>query len=132
VERGDGLVNQSESSPLQEIESRVQQRAKDISLDMADGGGRAKLRALVDDEVSAWSDDYKRGLRQFDLAEPDAVAERAFRNLAGYGPLEPLLTDDDVWEIMVNAPDAIFVKRHHGASGYHDESSTTTTTSSAR
>ncbi|MBW3643038.1 MAG: Flp pilus assembly complex ATPase component TadA, partial [Actinobacteria bacterium] len=25
------------------------------------------------------------------------------------------------WEIMVNAPDAIFVKRHLGVSGYHDE-----------
>ncbi len=114
-------MNPLESSPLQEIESRVQHRAKEISLDMGGDGGRAKLRALIDDEVSAWSDDYKRGLRQFDLADPDVVAERAFRNLAGYGPLEPLLADDDVWEIMVNAPDAIFVKRHHGASGYHDE-----------
>jgi pilus assembly protein CpaF len=26
-----------------------------------------------------------------------------------------------VWEIMVNAPSAIFVKRHVGPSGYHDE-----------
>ena len=57
----------------------------------------------------------------FDLADPELVAERAFRNLAGYGPLEPLLADDDVWEIMVNAPDQIFVKRHRGPSGYHDE-----------
>jgi pilus assembly protein CpaF len=49
------------------------------------------------------------------------VAERAWRNLTGYGPLEPLLADEDVWEIMVNAPDLIFVKRHRGVSGYHDE-----------
>jgi len=90
-----------EASPLEEIESRVQQRAKDVSLDMAGAGGRTELRALIDDEVSTWSDDYKRGLRAFDLAEPDVVAERAFRNVAGYGPLEPLLADDDVWEIMV-------------------------------
>jgi pilus assembly protein CpaF len=33
----------------------------------------------------------------------------------------PLLNDDDVWEVMVNAPDSIFVKRHRGVSGYHDE-----------
>ncbi|MPZ89908.1 MAG: hypothetical protein GEU81_18040, partial [Nitriliruptorales bacterium] len=63
----------------------------------------------------------KRGMRPFDLADPGSVAERAFRNLAGYGPLEPLLADDDVWEIMINAPDAILVKRHAGSSGYHDE-----------
>ena len=55
------------------------------------------------------------------MAEPHLVAERATRNLIGYGPLEPLLADDDVWEILINAPDAIFVKRHTGQSGYHDE-----------
>jgi pilus assembly protein CpaF len=110
-----------ELSPLQEIERRVQARAKEISLEMTNDGGRAKLRALIDDEVRAWSLDYQRGLRDFDLADPDAVAERAFRNLAGYGPLEPLLADDDVWEIMINGPDAIFVKRHQGPSSYHDE-----------
>ncbi|HYX44979.1 MAG TPA: ATPase, T2SS/T4P/T4SS family [Acidimicrobiales bacterium] len=110
-----------EQSPLQEIERRVQQRAKEISLDMAGSDGTAKLRALIDDEVDAWTADYKRGLRDFDLSDPEAVAERAYRNVAGYGPIEPLLADDDVWEIMVNAPDAIFVKRHNGPSSYHDE-----------
>lgn len=110
-----------EASPLQDIERRVQARAKDTSLDLAGEGGQAKLRSLIAEEVAAWSDAYKRGLRAFDLADPDVVAERAYRNLAGYGPLEPLLADDDVWEIMVNAPDQIFVKRHRGPSGYHDE-----------
>lgn len=43
------------------------------------------------------------------------------RNLCGYGPLQVLLGDPDVWEIMVNAPDEIFVKRHRGASGYHPD-----------
>ena len=111
-----------ELSPLLEIERRVQQQAKEISLDVAGSDGTAKLRALIDDEVDAWNVDHKRGLRDFDLADPGAVAERAYRNLVGYGPLEPLLADDDVWEIMVNAPHAIFVKRHNGPSGYHDES----------
>ena len=107
--------------PLEEIERAVQERAKDISLEMASAGGREKLRALIADEVRRWSLDHRRGLRPYDLSEPDLVAERAFRNLAGYGPLGPLLDDDDVWEIMVNAPDAVFVKRHRGPSGYHDE-----------
>jgi pilus assembly protein CpaF len=114
-------LRRDEVSPLQEIERRVQLRAKETSLDMAGEGGRAQLRSLIAQEVAAWSDAYKRGLRAFDLADPDVVAERAFRNLAGYGPLEPLLADDDVWEIMVNAPDQLFVKRHRGTSGYHDE-----------
>jgi pilus assembly protein CpaF len=111
----------TEPSPLLEIELAVQAEAKDRSIDVGSETGRAALRRLVDEAVAAWTDDYRRGLRSFDLADPEAVAERAFRNLAGYGPLGPLLDDDDVWEIMVNAPDAVFVKRHRGTSGYHDE-----------
>ncbi|MGH9282380.1 MAG: hypothetical protein ACRD0S_05530, partial [Acidimicrobiales bacterium] len=108
-------------SPLQEVERAVQERAKAVSLDMGAPEAAARLRALVDEEVARWSEDYKRGLRSFDIADQALVAERAYRNVAGYGPLEPLLADDDVWEIMVNGPDAIFVKRHAGSSGYHDE-----------
>ncbi len=92
------------ASPLVEIERAVQERAKDISLEMAAPGGEAKLRALIADEVARWNDDHRRGRRAFALPDPDLVVERAFRNLARYGPLTPLLTDDDVWEVMVNAP----------------------------
>ena len=110
-----------ELSPLAEIEEEVQQRAKRLELDLAADGAQGQLRRLVDEAVERWSEDYKRGLRAFDLADPEVVASRALRNLAGYGPLEPLLADDDVWEVMINAPDQIFVKRHRGLSGYHDE-----------
>jgi pilus assembly protein CpaF len=111
----------TELSPLAEIERRVQERAKAVALDMSVADGPDALRRLVDDEVARWADDHARGLRPFALADPALVAERAFRNLAQYGPLTPLLADDDVWEVMVNAPDAVFVKRHRGPSGYHDE-----------
>jgi pilus assembly protein CpaF len=114
-------VNSDPVSPLAEIERSVQKRAKELSLDMAGADGRARLRSMIDEEVARWSADYKHGLRTFDLSDPAMVVERAYRNLTGYGPLEPLLADDDVWEIMINAPDAIFVKRHTGGSGYHDE-----------
>jgi pilus assembly protein CpaF len=107
-------------SPLSVIEHAVQDRAR--LDDLADGpAGEAAIRALIDDEVQRWQDEYRRGRRPHELVDPDGIAERAFRNLARYGPLTSLLDDDDVWEIMINAPDAIFVKRHRGPSGYHDE-----------
>jgi len=109
------------SSPLVEIEQRVLQRAKDESLDLDGQGTRTRLSELLADEVSRWSLDFKHGLRDYDLPDPEMVVEKAQRNLTGYGPLEPLLADEDVWEIMINAPDQIFVKRHAGVSGYHDE-----------
>jgi pilus assembly protein CpaF len=110
-----------EVSPLEEIERVVRDRAKRraLELDATDGGPR--LRALVEEEVANWQLDFRRGLRPYELADPHLVAERAVRNLTGYGPLGPLLDDDDVWEIMINAPDQLFVKRHRGPSGYHHE-----------
>jgi hypothetical protein len=89
------------ASPLAEIERLVQERAKEISLEMSAPEGEAKLLGLIADEVARWNDDYRRGRRPFDLADPQQVVERAFRNLARYGPLTPLLDDDNVWEIMV-------------------------------
>ena len=109
------------STPLQIIERIVLERAKEIRLDLDDGDARSRLRDLVVEEVARWSADHRRGLRSHELADPETVVERGYRNLAGYGPLQPLLEDDDVWEVMINGPDAIFVKRHVGPSGYHDE-----------
>lgn len=109
------------SNPLAIIEAAVQATAKRDDVDPATPAGATRLRELVVEEVDRWRLDYRRGRRDFDLADPTGVAERITRNLTGYGPLEPLLSDDDVWEVMVNAPDAIFVKRHAGPTGYHDE-----------
>jgi pilus assembly protein CpaF len=108
-------------SPLAEIERAVQEQAKDIHLEMTVPGSEAVLRSLIEAEVARWGDDHRRGLRSIELGDPQAVVERAFRNLARYGPLTSLLADDDVWEIMVNGPAAVFVRRHTGSSGYHHE-----------
>jgi pilus assembly protein CpaF len=108
-------------SPLAVIEDEVLRQAKDETLDLDADGADRRLRELIVAAVERWSLDFKHGLRPYDLPSPELVIERAHRNLTGYGPLEPLLHDDDVWEVMINAPDAIFVKRHAGVSGYHDE-----------
>lgn len=115
------MIETDRLAPLQEIERTVQRRAKHDSLDMNAADTHATLSHLVDEEISAWNNDHLHGLRPFPIDDVANVADRAMRNLAGYGPLDPLLADNDVWEIMINAPDAIFVKRHTGSSGYHDE-----------
>jgi hypothetical protein len=88
-------------SPLATVERRVQERAAAVALDMDAAGAADALRHLISDEIDRWTLDHKRGLEPVPLADPRLVAERAYRNLAGYGPLEALLADDDVWEIMV-------------------------------
>lgn len=114
-------IEDMQRSPLQEIESVVQQRANALALDVDSESGESRLLELIRDAVGEWSDQHSRGHRPFDIADPGGVTDRAFRNLARYGPLTELLTDDDVWEIMVNGPSEIFVKRHSGGSRFHNE-----------
>lgn len=115
------MTSVADSSPLVQIELEVQRRAARSDLDVADADGARRLRRLVEEVIDEWGDSHRRGHRPHPLSDPDALADRAMRNLAGYGPLSGLLSDDDVWEIMVNAPDEIFVKRHSGGSHFHHE-----------
>ena len=108
-------------SPLEEVERTVQERSTAEALDVDTEHGRARLRQLVDEAVAEWDEDHRRGRRQRPLSDPSSVARRAYLNLAEYGPLTELLRDPDVWEIMVNAPDAVFVRRHSGGSRVHHE-----------
>jgi pilus assembly protein CpaF len=108
-------------SPLREIERAALDRAKAGDLDMSAPDGVERLRALLADEANQWRQQFRRGQRPQDIADPDGAVERALRNLTGYGPLQPLLDDPDVWEIMVNGPSSIFTKRHSGPGGYHHE-----------
>ncbi len=108
-------------SPLAEIERNVQAVAKQRGLDVTSEAGRSATRELIDEQLALWSAAFKAGRRAYALANPHVIAERAMRNLTAYGPLQPLLDDNDVWEICINAPDQIFVKRHSGPGTYHDE-----------
>jgi len=107
--------------PLAEIEESVQRQAMSIAVDMATAEGRDALRRLIDGAIESWQLEAARFGRRRPLVDPDAIARRAWCNLAQYGPLTALLDDPDVWEIEINSPADIFVKRHRGGNGYHHE-----------
>jgi pilus assembly protein CpaF len=58
------------------------------------------VRALVEEEATI-----------LPLADRDAVAARIVRDSVGLGPLEALLADPAVEEVMVNGPGEVFVER---------------------
>ena len=70
-------------------------RAGEAAGDVADD-----VRALVQREAAPLPEDAQAALR-----------ERVLRLAAGLGPLEPLLADPAVDEVMVNGPDAVYVER---------------------
>lgn len=49
--------------------------------------------------------------RVMPAAERRAVVQAVVDETLGFGPLEPLLRDPEVTEVMVNGPDAVFVER---------------------
>lgn len=61
---------------------------------------RGRLESLVEREAAALSPALR-----------SALVERVVTDAIGYGPIEPLLADADVDEIMVNGPDQVWVER---------------------
>jgi len=66
----------------------------------AGGDVAAEIRALVEREAAALSE-----------AERTALCERVLLAATGLGPLEPLLADPAVDEVMVNGPGEVYVER---------------------
>ena len=62
---------------------------------------RNKLKEVMDAERTPLS-----------AADRQRVVTETIDDVLGYGPLEPLLADDDVTEVMANGPKNIFVERN--------------------
>jgi pilus assembly protein CpaF len=79
------------------LRSRLIERARE---GVASGGLEDEVRALVEDEAGPLPD-----------SERDVLAERVVLLASGLGPLEPLLADPSVDEVMVNGPAAVYAER---------------------
>jgi pilus assembly protein CpaF len=89
------------SSALEELAAALRERLL-REAGAGEGGADAmeRIRALVDREAAALAADERDELAR-------RVAERSF----GLGPLEPLLADPAVDEVMVNGPGEVWVER---------------------
>jgi pilus assembly protein CpaF len=87
---------------------------KQDSDDLADRVYKAVTEELTLDRTPLTRDERREIVRQ--LTD----------DILGYGPLEPLLRDDTVTEIMVNAPDRVYIERNgkleHTSVRFVDES----------
>jgi pilus assembly protein CpaF len=79
------------------LRARLVERARDGA---ADGSLDDQVRELVEREAAALPE-----------AEREALRSRVVRLATGLGPLEPLLADPSVDEVMVNGPGSVYVER---------------------
>lgn len=66
----------------------------------ASGGVTEAVRSLIEERASILSTSLR-----------DLIYERVMRDVSGLGPLEPLMADPSIEEVMVNGPDLVFVER---------------------
>ncbi|MBS0561873.1 MAG: CpaF family protein [Proteobacteria bacterium] len=66
------------------------------------------LQRQLEQLIHEIADEDRFGLSGREQAQ---LAQELAFDMTGYGPLEPLLRDDRVSDIMVNGPDAVFVER---------------------
>jgi len=69
------------------------------------------IRALVDDAIADYDERSLHGAVPA-LADPAAVAHAVVAAVAGFGPLQVLLDDDEIEEIWINSPTEVFVARN--------------------
>src|ERR687884_372461 len=82
------------------LRRRLIERARRGEAGASNGGLATEVRALVDAEAAALPD-----------GDREALAARVIRLATGLGPLEPLLCDPRVDEVMVNGPGEVWVER---------------------
>src|SRR2546421_13034433 len=104
---GANLASSAPSPGVDPLEQLAEALRRRLIARARDDGGRENgaslaedVRELVDSEAPALPDD-----------ERAALCARVVRLATGLGPLEPLLADPDVDEVMVNGPGDVYVER---------------------
>lgn len=70
--------------------------------------GRDKLRGQIESMIRRICDDNRL---QLSRQEEEAIGEEMLNEMVGIGPIEPLLADDSVNDILVNGAGQVFVER---------------------
>lgn len=108
---GDGAVQRAPArDPLTELRDRTRETlARDLGKRLGGSGHDAgQLKTLVAEELERMISDSTQLLT---IAEREELAAALIDDVLGYGPIEPLLADPTVSEVMVNGTDAIYVER---------------------
>ncbi|MFZ1431142.1 MAG: CpaF family protein [Geminicoccaceae bacterium] len=91
-------------SPVTRLRNKVMERVDAVTASALPAAQlQVQLESLVHDLAS-------RGRLELSAHEQTRIAEELAHDMVGYGPLEPLLRDDSISDIMVNGPHQVFIE----------------------
>jgi pilus assembly protein CpaF len=82
---------------------------KETNLDQLIKLPNNRKRKTIEKLITEMMEQEKVIITQMDKAK---LMEMILNDSVGYGPLEPLLHDDEITEIMVNGPDEVYIERN--------------------
>jgi pilus assembly protein CpaF len=113
---GRRVTNTDVRPPLEPDETRAEARGdlRTLCLGRLDpaaisGMSEERLTADIERMIAALATERRE---QLNAREQRGLAEDLVHDILGLGPLEPLLADDGIADIMVNGPKRIFIERH--------------------
>jgi pilus assembly protein CpaF len=95
-------------SSYMDLKSRVQNKLLSELDQSMDVSQKAQVRAHIEELFNAILADESLVLSR---AERNRLFEAIVADILGFGPLEPLLADDSISEIMVNGPKNVFIEQ---------------------
>ena len=104
------LLNREDSSPeYQELKFTLHRKLLDrIDLEALSSMAGERVRAIVRTAVAKLVEEEKTPLS---LIEKDRIIEQVLDEVFGLGPLEPLLQDSTISDILVTTPRLVYVER---------------------
>ena len=103
-------VTQPVADRMLALKVRIHQQLLDrVNLSALDKMGRDQVKAEIGDIIADILDSENEVLNR---AERLVLSEEVLDELLGLGPLEPLLKDESVTDILVNGCNSVYVERH--------------------
>jgi len=106
--KGGDVVHGQLSPELGEARAEIHGRLVDRHADEIDITDRSGVRRLIASLTEAYFRESALPITKLDFQK---VVDAVFDEVCGLGPLQPLLEDDTITEIMINHPKQVFIER---------------------
>jgi pilus assembly protein CpaF len=110
LRRAQAEQNRPDQAPYGQLRERIQQRLiQELDRSVIASGNPDAMRGQVEEMINQVIQEERIAMSRSERA---SLVVELLHEIVGLGPLEPLLNDPEVDEIMVNGPGQIYVERH--------------------